>query len=168
MIAGFFPLWLPESRSWGTGDGGADATEARKSSSRNLCIFRPRPPSHTAPNSMSTVSDVTPKPTYLTRDSFWPPSVSSMKHTAPVSVQTTASLSETLATHVNVFSLKDPSKQFLPESAFGLEESGLRRGLEGDPGAPSASLQTLTCRIPTLLNKSVTIHHMGTSWSGHT
>ena len=60
-----------------------------------------------------------------------------------------------LAAQVNVLSPNGPSKQFLPDSAFGagfglVAESTFRRALEGDPGVASGILQTFTCRTPAL------------------
>lgn len=69
----------------------------------------------------------------------------------------TASLSERLATQLNVLSLRFPNRQFLPDRAFGaaLGEattcSAFKRDLEGDPGLGSGNLQTLICRTPVLV-----------------
>lgn len=73
-----------------------------------------------------------------------------------MSVPRTASCSEILATQVNVFSARAPSKQFLPERALGAivvvlgANSPFARDLVGDPELASGSRQTLTCRTPAL------------------
>lgn len=134
------------------GDDGLHA--ARKDSKASLRIRLPRPPTHKQARSGSDVSDVMPNSMYRMRVSLALPSLSSTIQSAPESVPTTASESVIPTTLVKVLSARAPKTQFLPERAFGAVLLGpspvLARDLVGDAGLISGSLQTFTCRTPTL------------------
>jgi len=152
--------------------GGTGDAADRNESTENFSIFRPRPPIQTHDPSESIAREVMLDPTLWATDSFWDPALSSRRHNTPVSVPITASFSETLAAQVKVLSPKAPSKQFLPESAFGIglakfaADSGLWRDLPGDPGLCSGSLHTLACRTPTVTNVCP-IQHMSLTNAVH-
>ena len=96
------------------------------------------------------------KPMSLIRESFCCPLLSFKRQIDPTSEQTIASFSVILATQVNMLLLKLPNRQFLPGSAMGVWLAGsvgdsmLKRCFDGEFGAAVASLQTLTCLVPTL------------------